>query len=415
MIHLLIAWRNLEAKPLQNLLTVAVVATSLAMTVVVMLLAASIHYGLVRATEPFDLIVGAKGSPNQLVLNTVFLQDVPIGNIDYAIAGELAQNPLVASAVAVGFGDNYRGYRMVGTEAALFAHTVASGRPPWLQVADGRPFQNPFEAVLGAKAARETGLKPGDSFVSSHGVVAGGEIHGDKKYTVVGILKPVDGPYDRAILTSLQSIWQAHSHDSAPRPETSAPSGVQDADEDHDHDHDHGTTVILVKPKGYAEAMRLYQQFQKERRVQMVFPSQVVVNLFAALGEGQKVLNIIAYAVFAMALLLVSFSVYWSALSRARDRAVLRAVGASQGDIFRIILAEGVLIVWSGAVIGWLAGHGVFAVLAGFLQQKTGILFASPFTASEAYTMAGALGIGLLAAVIPAWFTARSGIATDLG
>jgi putative ABC transport system permease protein len=361
------------------------------------------------------LIVGAKGSQNQLVLNTVFLQDVPIGNIDYAIAAELANNPLVDTAVAMGFGDNYRGYRIVGSEPALFAHAIKTGQPPWLQMAAGRPFQAPFEAVLGAKTARETGLRLGDRFVSSHGVGAGGETHGDKDYTVVGILRPVYGPYDQAILTSLASIWQAHAHPAAPQAGASIAVEHGAADEDEADGHEHGATVVLVKPKGYAEAMRLYQQFQKDHRAQMVFPAQVVVNLFAALGQGEKVLNMIGYAVFAMVLLLVSFSVYWSSLSRARDRAVLRAVGASQADIFRIILAEGVLMVWSGVFIGWLSGRGVFAVFAAMLEHKTGIVFAGPPAAAEGWTIAGALLIGLLAAVIPAWSTAKADIAANLG
>lgn len=405
MIHLMIAWRNLWAKPLQNLLTVAVVATALTMTVTVLLLASSIHYGLVRATEPFDLIVGAKGSPNQLVLNTVFLQDAPIGNIDYAIASELAANPLVDTSIAMGFGDNYRGYRIVGTEPTIFKHTIKSGQPPWLQIVQGRSFQAPFEAVLGAKMARETGLKLGDQFTSSHGVIAGGETHDTHNYIVVGILQPVDGPYDQAVLTSLQSIWQAHSH-----PHTELDTG----EDDDAHGNDQGATAVLVKPRGYAEAMRLYQQFQKDRRAQMIFPSQIVVNLFALLGQGEKVLSMIGYSVFAMALLLVSFSVYWSSLSRARDRAILRAIGASPADLFRIILVEGMLIVWSGVLLGVLAGHGVFFILTGLLQQKTGIAFVGSFTATEAYTIAGALLIGLLAAVIPAWSITKKNVAANL-
>ncbi|HEY3308144.1 MAG TPA: ABC transporter permease, partial [Desulfuromonadaceae bacterium] len=336
MIHLLIAWRNLWLKPVQSLLTVAVVATALAMTITVMLLASSIQRGLIQATEPFDLIVGAKGSPNQLVLNTVFLQDVPIGNIDYSLARELASNPLVDTAIPIGYGDNYRGYRIAGTEPAIFEHRIKAGQLPWIQLAQGHPFTGQYEAVIGAKTAAETGLKLGDQFASSHGVVAGGQSHGDKKYTVVGVMRPVNGPYDQAILVSLASIWDVHSHTPIggstdkqldPAKQTEAKEEAED-DHDHGHENDHkhvrdnededeherGTTVVLVKPKGYAEAMRLYQDFQKDKRAQLIFPSQVVVQLFAVLGEGEKVLSMIGYAVFAMAMLLVSFSLYWSAL-----------------------------------------------------------------------------------------------------
>ncbi|BBB90277.1 MAG TPA: ABC transporter permease [Methylomusa anaerophila] len=440
MIHLLIAWRNLWFKPVQSMLTVAVVATSLAMTITVMLLASSIQGGLIKAAEPFDLIVGAKGSPNQLVLNTVFLQDVPIGNIDYSLTRELAANPLVATAIPIGFGDNYRGYRIVGTEAAIFEHRIKAGQLPWIQLAQGHPFREQYEAVIGAKTAAETGLKLGDQFVSSHGVVAGGESHADKKFTVVGVMRPLNGPYDQAIFVSLASIWDVHSHaheeegtgkDNDLDNHNQTKQGAEDEhnnhsdqdnerqhirgnDDEHHQEEELGTTVVLVKPKGYAEAMRLYQEFQKDKRAQLIFPAQVVVKLFAILGEGEKVLSMIGYAVFAMAMLLVSFSLYWSALSRSRERAVLRALGASRKDIFTIILAEGMLLVCSGILLGILAGHGLFTLIAGALQKKTAVAITGAFSTAEAYTIIAILLVSIIASVIPALHTAKSNIAADL-
>ncbi|EGO62529.1 hypothetical protein ALO_17731 [Acetonema longum DSM 6540] len=410
--HLLIAWRNLWAKSLQSLLTVAVVTSALCLTLVVMQLAAGIQNGLVRATEPFDLIVGSKGSPNQLVLNTVFLQDTPIGNIDYTIVQELRNNPLVRAAIPVGFGDNYRGYRIVGTEPAVFAHQAKPGQPSWLRVAQGQIFSAPFEAVIGVKTARETGLKIGDQFVSSHGIT-GGEAHADKKFTVVGILQPVQGPYDQAILVSLESLWDMHSHH----------DHEQEAaqEDEHGHDHEQGsvgeegeTTAILVKPQGYGEALRLYQQFQKDSRAQIVFPSQVVVQLFSALGEAEKVLSVIGYAVMAMTLLIVVFSLYWSALSRSRDRAVLRALGAGRRDLFGIILAEGVILMLGGILPGSIAGYALFNAIAGALQQKTAIVMASSFGAVEVYTIGAVLLAGILASLAPALHNARTSVAPHL-
>lgn len=399
-----IAWRNLLAKPVQSGLTSLVVAAAITMMTVVTLLSGGIHSGLISATEPFDLIAGAKGSPNQLVLNTVFLQDAPIGNVSYELYESLAANPLVASAIPLAFGDNYRGYAIVGAGSNIFQHQPKAGQREWLQLAAGRPFSQPYEAVIGAKAARELGLQPGDEFKSVHGLLPGGQGH-DHAYHVVGILQPVSGPYDQAILTSIESIWHAHEkHEAQP---------VLEAAE-YDHEHEHEVTAILVKPKGYSEAMRLYQQFQREPAAQIIFPAQVIIQLFAILGQGEQVMKTVSYVIIVMGLLIMTLSVYWSALSRARERAILRALGAGAGDIFMIILAESAMLTVLGVMAGILTGHGIYAVLAKALESKTAIALTAGLTSAEIYIGIGGILFGLLAGLIPAALTYRTEIARYL-
>ncbi len=388
--RLRIVWRNLTGKPLQSLVTVAILAVAVSLTVTLLLLADGIHQGLTRATEPFDLIVGAKGSPIQLVLNTVLLQDRPIGNIPETLVAELQKQPGVAMVIPLGFGDNYRGYRIVGTSGAIFHHRRQPAAPPWLRLAAGKPFAAPFEAVVGAKTARELGLKPGDSFRSVHGLTLqeqGGERH-EHPYRVVGVLKPVGGPYDQAILVPLEGIWEVHEDHSLPAL--------------HGQTHDHGVTAILVKPKGYADAMRLYQQYQTETRAQLIFPAQVIVQFFAIMGQGEQVLRIIAYAMIAMTLLTVALVIYWSALNRRREQAILRAVGARSGDIFRMIVAEGVGLVAVGGLAGLIVGHLGFGVLAGALQRQTALTIGLAASWQELYLILGTFGFGILASAIPA-------------
>ena len=204
--------RNIMFKPLQSLIACLVVAAGIAMAVLVLLLADGVHSGLSSAAEPFPIVAGTKGSPNQLVLNTVFLKDTPMSNISYAEVEKLRANKNVGMAVPFGYGDNYRGFRMAGTEKEIFDYVINPQRGKWLQIAEGRAFEAPFEAVLGARMAQMTGMKVGDTFKTSHGMV---EIPGSKghaqEYKVVGILQPVNGPYDQSILTDIQSIWQAHA------------------------------------------------------------------------------------------------------------------------------------------------------------------------------------------------------------
>ncbi|CUH97814.1 putative membrane protein [Propionispora sp. 2/2-37] len=404
--RLFLAWRNLLAKPVQSGLTVLVVAATFAMMIVITLLFGGIHDGLVRATEPFDLLVGAKGSPNQLVLNTVFLQDAPIGNISHEIYEELAANPLVSAAVPLAFGDSYNGYAIVGAGSGIFEHQPKTGQQAWLELAAGRPYRQPFEAVVGAKAARELALKPGDSFQSMHGLIPGGESH-EHPYQVVGILQPVYGPYDRAIFVSIESIWQAHEkHGHEPAAEAEAPSA--------DHAHGQEVTAIMVKPKGYSEAMRLYQQFQHQPGAQMVFPAQVIVQLFAVLGQGEQVLKPIACMIVAMGLLIMALSLYWSAVSRLRERAILRALGASSRDMFTIMITEGALLTMAGVAVGGLTGHGLYALVSHALETKTAILLTNSFTAAEGLIILIGVVLGLLTGAIPALLTYRTEVARHL-
>lgn len=405
--RLVIAWRNLLAKPVQSALTVLIVASTIAMLTLVTLLSAGTHDGLVRATEPFDLIIGAKGSPNQLVLNTVFLQDVPIGNISHEIYEEMAVNPLVASAIPLAFGDNYKGYTIVGSGSDIFQHQPKAGQKEWLQLAAGRSFTVPFEAVVGAKTAQKLGLKLGDDFKSAHGFISGGHVH-DQAYHVVGILQAVNGPYDQAILVPIESIWLAHEKH---EPEQLEAEITEDS---HEHEHVHDVTAILIKPKGYSEAMRLYQQFQSEPRAQIVFPSQVIVQLFAILGQGENMLKAVAYVIIVMGVMIMALSVYWSALSRVRDRAILRALGASARDIFTIILAESTFLTIFGIMVGILTGHGIYSLLVKAMESKTAIVLTSALMPDELYIIIGGTLFGMLAGLIPAILTYRTEVAQHL-
>jgi len=403
-VRLAIAWRNLLAKPVQSGLTVLIVAATIAMLTLVTLLSTGTHNGLVRATEPFDLIVGAKGSPNQLVLNTVFLQDAPIGNVSHEIYEELAANPLVASAIPLAFGDNYKGYTIVGSGSDIFQHQPKVGQGEWLQLTAGRPFTLPFEAVVGAKTAQKLGLKLGDEFKSAHGFIPGGHVH-DNAYHVVGILQAVNGPYDQAILVPIESIWLAHE-----KHEHEAEAEVTDDS----HEHEHDVTAIMVKPKGYSEAMRLYQQFQGNPRAQIVFPSQVIVQLFAILGQGEYMLKTVAYIIIVMGLMIMVLSVYWSALSRVHDRAILRALGASARDIFTVILAESAFLTILGVTVGILTGHGIYSLLVKAMESKTAIVLTAALTLDEVYIIIGGTLFGMLAGLIPAMLTYRKEVAQYL-
>lgn len=386
--------RLLAGRKLQHSLAVFVMACSVALAVCVLLLAEGLHSGITQAGKPFPLLMGAKGSPNQLVLNSVFLKDQPVGNISYTQLEKLRANKLVAQAVPLGFGDNYKGYRIVGTGKDIFSFQGVGSKGKWLQLAAGKAFAEPGEAVVGAETAAKLGLKLGDTFASVHGLVANANAKAHKEqYKVVGILKPVKGPYDNAIFVSMESIWQSHVH--------------------HD-DADKEITAVLIRPKGYAESMQLAALYSKDRDVQLIFPSKTIIQLFSIMGNMETLLRLLSGAVLLLALLIIGSSLYWLVLTSLRQQAVMRALGASAAQIGKLYVQLGMTLVAGGLLGGLLLGHGVYALLSLLLQQGAGLYLPQQLLPAEGALAAAVLLSGLLCSVLPVWLLSRRDVANAL-
>ncbi len=160
---------------------------------------------LTRDAAGIDLVVGAKGSPLQIVLAGVYHADVPPGNIPLAAIETLRRNPLVAQVIPLALGDSFHGARIVGTEPELVAHYGGT-------LEKGELWSLPLDAVLGSEVARTSRLRMGDRFVGSHGLAEGGGQHADARYSVTGVLAPTGTVLDRLVLTSLASVWAVHEH-----------------------------------------------------------------------------------------------------------------------------------------------------------------------------------------------------------
>ncbi len=390
------AWQNIRYRFLQNLVLIVVTALAVGVSVFVLLLNHGLQQGMTKATEPFDLLIGAKGSDNQLVLNSVFLQDRPIGNIPYAVVNEMkAQSSHVQLAVPLAFGDNYRGFRIVGTTDEIFSYPIDAQRPQWLQLEAGRSFSAPGEAVLGAETARLAGLTVGDEFQSVHGLSShtstSAAVH-KNGYTVVGILKRAEGPYDQAILVPIESVWDAHHRE----------KGKEEV------------TAIMIKPKGYKEALQLYQAFQKRQDSQMVFPAQVIVRLFSMMGQGEKIWTIISAAAIVMTVMVVMLVTYWSGLYRLRELAIIKALGGSARQMMLAIIAENSLIIWLGACCGWLLGEGIYWLARKELMTQTAVTMGFGLDWAALAAAAGTAVLGIAGAMIPAWVLSRREISRYL-
>jgi putative ABC transport system permease protein len=198
-----LAFAYARRRPLATMLVIALGALGVGIATLTLLVTHELETRLRRDAEGIDLVVGAKGSPLQLVLAGVYHADVPPGNVPYASLAMLRANPRVASAIPLALGDSVRGFRIVGTEPALVEHYAAT-------LAAGEMFVAPMDAVIGSDVARATGLRVGATFAGSHGLAEGGGEHAETPYRVVGVLAPTGRVVDRLVLTPLESVWAVH-------------------------------------------------------------------------------------------------------------------------------------------------------------------------------------------------------------
>ncbi len=389
-------WAYLSARPLTTLLTVLLVALGLATVVIVTLVTKQAEERLVRDAAGVDLVVGAKGSPLQLVLAGVYHLDVPPGNVPLDALAGLRANRLVAQAIPLSLGDSFRGFRIVGTEPEYLALHRAT-------LAHGRAFEAPMQAVLGARVAADAGLGVGARFLGSHGLAPGGPEHGDHPYEVVGVLAPTGGTIDRLILTPLESIWLAHEGEPA------------DDEERRILEADREITLALVRYASPIAAATLPRAINASARLQAASPAFESARLFRLVGVGVDGLRAFGVLLLVLAALSVFVALFQALSDRRRELALMRLLGASPARLFSLLLAEGLLLTALGVVAGLALGHGALEVAGRWLATRgEWTLTGADFDTIEWAYAAGALALGGLAALVPAWIAARTPLAGAL-
>ena len=409
------AWRYLWARALVTVLTLTGIALGTSLICSVLTLRRESEAGFLQESGQFDLAVGAKGSPLQLVLSSIYQLDVPTGNIPYTRYEALRDDKRIASAIPLGLGDNYHGYRIVGTEDKLFSLTDRKDPQKHLyQLAEGRLFQTDFEAVIGAQVARRSGLKLGDSFVGTHGLVvtAGSSEHTDFPYKVVGILAPSGNSFDRAIYVTLPSVWRIHDKEAEVHKKlagvdaSAGPASRKDAE----------VTAVLIRLKAVGLRLWMAQEIQKRTESMAAIPVNEMLRLYQqVLGPMQRVLLGVAALVVVVSALSITATLYQSAERRRRDLAVMRALGAHPREIFALVVLEALLLSLLGLSAGWLIGHGGLALAGPYLSDSLGISVSSWTTDRlEWLALAAVAGGGLLAGLLPAVLAYRREPVTDL-
>ncbi len=446
-----LAWKNLISKPLAMLLSLLLFGLGVGLVVFLLLLNKQVEDNFVNNLAKIDCVVGAKGSPMQLILSSMYHIDSPTGNIPVKSIKPFfnPKHPVVKKAIPLSLGDNYKSYRIVGTEPSLIE--LYKGK-----INNGKSFENNHEVVIGQVVANKTKLALGDQFYSSHGLVEDGlnvHDHGEK-FKVVGILEPSGTVLDQLILCNTNTVWEVHDHDH---------EGHEDHEHDHeghDHDHDHNheghdhhghdhiqeldeATILPpgMKPEEKAveklkltdhvdkDITALLLQFKNKGVMALNFPRGINENtdMMAAqpawqinrirdmMGTGTDVLRLIAAAIIIVSAISLFISLFSSLRGRKYELALMRVMGGSRKTLFSLILLEGLLLSLVGYLIGILLGHTAMLILGSQLEASYKYSFTPWIWLKEEWlVLVAVLVIGLLASILPAVKASNTDISETL-
>ncbi|RUA13046.1 MAG: ABC transporter permease [Flavobacteriia bacterium] len=372
-----ISLRNFRFKPLHTFLGILTLSVSIALLVGIQQLDKSFRGQLDNNLGEIDMVVGAKGSPLQLVLASVLHIDNPTGNIPFEEAKRLMKNPMIQKAVPISYGDNYKGYRIVGTTddfATLYSASIAQGRS----------MEKSMEVLLGASVAKKLGLRIGDTFQSSHGLIEKGAHTHEEPLTVVGIYNTTHKVLDRLIVTGLETIWEVHHHEEEHK---------EEHQEEEEEEHEQEITSFLVSFRNPIALLTIPRNINENTNMQAALPKFELERLYQFTGVGVKTITWIAYAILVISCITIFISLYRMVRDRAFDLALMRSYGASRFQLAKMVLYEGVLMAGIAFLIGILLSQiGVFFIFEMIADQykqtmplqlkyqevlQTGVLFLS--------------------------------------
>ncbi len=428
-----LAVAQLRAKPFNTFLSIVMFTIGMSIIGVLMHFEDSAEKRIEQDIAGIDLVVGAKGSPLQLILSSVFHADYPTGNLNLVDSEKVKKHPFVKKTIPIALGDNHKGYRIVGT-----TKDYANNYKAELQEGDWN--KQVMEVVLGSKVAAQTGLKVGDNFTGVHGFMEHGHSHDQHPYLVTGVLKEKNSVVDRLILTQVESVWHVH--------------GQCDHDHSGEHEHEHGEHCdhcahhhetpaidkVLEKVKNNeelsAEEMQLYNEHKgqlSERTyeaneqitsllvffksplaattlprminqntvMQAASPAIELNRLMSLLGAGFTTLRILAWLIIAFSAINLLVHMLNRLNQELYELALLRSLGVSRFKSLLLLLTQGGIL----ALTGWgfsIITTRLMLVILSTLNTDLGISLNNALLKGEVYLLFYALAIGCLSALIPA-------------
>lgn len=412
---LLMVRRSLRQHALSSLVTIMSVALATGLLMSVFSIRAQTHNAFTSASSGFDAVLGARGSKLQLVLNSVFHLETSPGNIPWSSYEAIRKDPRVKHAIPYAVGDNFKGYRMVGTTTSFF-DLVEIGKGQKLKLAEGERYfkADRFEAVLGSIVADQTKLGIGDVFNSYHGMTFDESAKHASEFHVVGVLEPTGTPIDRVIWIPIDGYYYMEGH--APVDKKSGRVVQIDKSKPIPDEYKEVSSVMLIL-RSPAMGQSLDVEINRQGTVRtFAWPiGTVMAELFNKIAWANKVLELVGYLVMLVAGAAILASIYNTMNERRREFAILRALGARRGTVFSAIVCESATIAFLGTLAGYVVYFVLVSVAAHYVRLKAGVVLDPwKFHESLKWTPIGMIGLGALTGIVPALKAYSTDVASNL-
>ncbi len=379
------AWNSIRYRSLHHSLSVILLSFSAGLVLLILHSSSNFEDSFKQNIKGIDMVVGAKGSPLQIILSAVYHIDPPTGNISLSEFRKLAKHPLVDAAVPLSYGDNFQSWRIVGTDSN-YANWYSA------ELASGRSFASNMEVVLGATVAEITGLKIGDSFESSHGLNENDDHHHHHPFKVVGIHEATGTVIDELILCPTASLWEVH-HQEGPKE----------------------ITAGLIRFKSPMANLQLPRLVNEKTNMQAALPAIEVNRLFSLADTFIQFLNILAYVLIVIGALSVFLALFQGLKDDEPQFAFLRAIGSPPRHILSFVLIKGLIVALIAFVLALLFNILAFQVIGNYVspayQVSTATVIWSGYTG---LSLLGLILIVFLASALPAWHAYRINIIKTL-
>ena len=396
--------KNIFNKPLSSSISLALLILGIGIISLLLQLNTLIKDQMDNNLRGIDMVVGAKGSPLQLILSSVYHIDSPTGNISLEEAEEISKNRMVGSSIKLLYGDNYKGYRIVGAEKKFI--DLYKGI-----IKKGNEWNDTYEVIVGSKVYEKLNINLGDNLISSHGLRETGEAHEDKSFKVVGLLEPSNSVIDQLIITSPQSVWDVHDTHNHKDEHKDEHDHELEGEHDHEHEgeHDHADkqddreiTAMLIKFKSPMNIIQFPRQINENTNLQAAVPSYEISRLFKLFGFGIETLSYLAYLIIIVSGFSLFINLFNSMRERKYEMALIRTLGASRFQLSTMIIFESLILTISGFILGLLFSRFGVMFVSSLMEESINYNLSSFIVLSEEYwLLALSIVIGLLSSLIP--------------
>ena len=371
----LLSIRNIFLKPLSYSISFLLLTLGSGIVTIILLINNEFDKQFKNNLVDIDLVVGAKGSPLQLVLSNVFHLDAPTGNISYEKAKSISKNTHIKKAIFLAYGDNYQSYRIVGTSQSYPEHFN-------VKIVKGNIFKKNYEVSIGHEVAKNLGLNVGDHFQGSHGLVGNHSKHENTNYHVTGIFQKSNTVIDRLILSNIKTIHDAH----------------EDEHEEIEHS-DEEITAILIQFNSPFGMFQLPKIIHQETSMQAALPTVEINRLFSLLGIGLDGLEMLAMIIISISMLSIFLSLYNSVKEKRYELALLRVMGASKLQLLQLTCQESILLVITAYLSSFFTSRLIFSNLLKQINQNDNIEILP--IESELYFLTIIIILGFISAILP--------------